>query len=127
MTVNAMRGVLSFGQQKAKIGEGGVFDPINVAYNKVRSPRVEMGLVEDNQLMPLQVGGVLRPTGAFKQGYFFGGDADIFPYISGSFGWLLKAALGACATTTGHAGSTVQVGVNTHVFGPKANDDGYQP
>ena len=127
MTVNAMRGLLSFGQQEAKIGEAGVFDPTKVAYNKVRSPRIEMGLVEDNQLMPLQVGGVLRPTGAFKQGYYFGGDADIFPYVSGSFGWLLKAALGAVTTTAGHAGETVVTGVNTHVFNPKSDDDGFQP
>lgn len=126
MTVPAQAGVVGFAHQNAKIGNAGSFAHLDHSFYKVLAPRINFGVMEDVQQMPLELGGKMRPTGIYKQQYLFGGDMDILPRL-GSFGLLLKAALGKVTTTADTFFGVANVGVNTHKFQQDETNVASQP
>lgn len=109
MTVTAQRGFLGYAPQNFKTTHGSYAAP--TAWYRHKAYNISLGTVEDNRQFPLEVGGVITPTGAFKAGSFFGGSAQITPRLEGDFGWLLYAAMG-----TASSGSGGEAGVYKHVF-----------
>jgi len=117
MSLPAQAGVFAFALQAAKIGRGGTFDPTAVTWHRAKAPAIAIGTIIDDQVFPLEVGGAIVPTGAFRQGVFFAGQATIHPRAEKIFGHLLKATLGAASSVTGvNWVGTTTVGVNTHIF-----------
>lgn len=128
MSLPAQGGILSYAVQPAKIGEGGVFDHTTLAWFKVRAPQVSVGAQQDQQIFPMETGGPLTPSGAFKQAKFFAGQADLIPRLENSFGWLLLGALGKASSVTGkNADGVTTTGVNTHIFSYDTALPSYQP
>lgn len=117
MSVSAQGSVFSFGLQMAKVGRDGLFDPSVVSYYQMRAPTIALGPVQDQQVMPLETGGPLVPSGAYKQMAMFGGQVDLIPRLEHSFGYLLKAVMGMASSVTGKDADAQTVsGVNTHLF-----------
>lgn len=128
MTISAQGGVFGYAEQDAMVGRNGTFDHTDLTWYKVRSPRVSVGTIQDQQVFPLEIGGVLTPDGAFKQQYFFAGDADLVPRLENSLGILLKGAMGQASSVTGkNADGGTSVGVNTHIFNYVAADNSSLP
>lgn len=117
MSIPAQSGIWSFAGQVAKIGTAGTFTASSHTWHKMRTPRVTMGPVQDQQVFPLEVGGEMVPQGAFKQALFYAGDVDIYPRLEDNIGWLLQAALGDVTTSTDEDSDGNSVtGLNTHLF-----------
>jgi len=117
MSVGAQGGIVSFGLQAAKIGKDGTFVPGNVSYYKFRAPRIGIGPIQDQQVMPLETGGPLVPSGSYKQMRMFGGQVDLIPRLENSFGLLLKALMGTASSVTNkNADGATATGANTHIF-----------
>jgi hypothetical protein len=116
-TVPSQAGIFSFAPQPVKIGTEFTFDENAVNWYKVRSPRVDLGTIQDQQIFPLEVGGIIVATGAYKQAHFFGGDIDMLPRLEGNFGYLLEALLGAVDTQADEDADGGSVtGLNSHFF-----------
>lgn len=116
-SIPAQSGQWSFAPQAAKIGRGGTFTVANYNWYRERVQRMAMGTIQGQQVFPLEVGGVIVPTGAYKDSQYFGGEVDTFPRLENTFGWLLEAALGTASSVTGvNAEGVVTTGVNTHIF-----------
>lgn len=92
MTVPSQAGIFGFGMQSAK----GV---VATEYFRHRASDINYGPVQDMRTFPLEVGGVLTPTGAYKGGVFMGGGASLMPRMEGDLGYLLKALMGSVTTT----------------------------
>jgi hypothetical protein len=107
MSVTGQASVLSFAPQPAAYYDD-AFNEAALDWHRVRTVRNAMTVIEDVQQMPLETGGPITPSGAFKQGVFYGGDADIIPRADGQFGWLLYAAMGDVTSE--------EVGVETGLF-----------
>jgi hypothetical protein len=116
MTVTAQRGSLSVGPQEAK---GTAADTLY----KLKTYDIDFGAVDDNRNVPLEVGGGLTPTGAFKAGTFVAGGARLTPRLEGDFGWLLYAAMGSASDVANYGG---EAGVYAHVF-RFATDESFLP
>lgn len=113
-----------FGLQAAKVGKDGTFDDSGISFYKLRTPRVSVGTIQDQQVFPPEIGGALTPNGAYKQMMFFGGDFDVIPRLETSIGVLLKAAMGDVTTTTdADYDGTAITGLNSHLF--KFASDGF--
>jgi hypothetical protein len=103
MTVSAQGGVFAFAMQTAK----GV---LPTYFYRHMAADINYGPVQDLRTFPLEVGGQLLPTGAYKAGVFMGGGATLNPRMENSFGYLLKGLLGrvdsgALLTTGSPSGS----------------------
>jgi tail tube protein len=117
VSLPAQGGILSYAVQPAKIGADGTFDASTLDWYKVRAPRIAIGPQQDQQVFPLETGGPLTPSGAFKQAKFFAGQVDLIPRLKDTFGWLLLGALGKASSVTGkNADGVTTTGVNTHIF-----------
>lgn len=116
MSIPSQGGVVSFALQTGKVGTG-TFDPSPLSYYKFRAPRAVLGTIQNQQTFPLELGGTIVPTGAYKSGHFFGGEVDVIPRIEKSLGFILKATMGA-ATTIANKDSDLNAvtGVYTHIF-----------
>lgn len=112
MTITAQGSVFSFAVQDAKVGAGGTFTTGDYDWYRHRALSIQMGTITDQRQFPLEAGGSIFPTGAFRQGQFFGGQAEIIPRLENSFGWLLLAACGNVSSITG----APVVGANRHIF-----------
>jgi hypothetical protein len=115
MTVTAQRGFLAYAPQNFKSTHNDYDAP--TAWYRHKAYNISLGTVEDNRQFPLEVGGVIVPTGAFKAGSFFGGAVQITPRLEDDFGWLLYAALGTASSS-----ETAESGVFKHVFKYGADD-----
>lgn len=121
MTIPTTGAVISLALQGNKYGDA-TFDPAVLAYHKMRVLESNTGAVQEQNLLPPEVGGTLNPQAAYKQALYFGGDTSFIPRLENSFGLLLKAALGTCVTTANHdyAGNAV-TGVHSHKFKQSPN------
>lgn len=88
---------------------------------KHRAVDINYGAVQDLRTFPLEVGGLITPTGAYKGGVFMAGGATIQPRLESDLGWLLKALMGDVSTSGPNP-----TGVYTHVF-QFGNDAGSLP
>src|SRR5579859_1593476 len=92
MTVSAAPGIFGFGIQSAK-------GTVATDYFRHRAADINYGPVQDLRTFPLEVGGILTPTGAYKAGVFMGGGATLQPRMEGDLGYLLKGLMGKVVTT----------------------------
>lgn len=90
---------------------------------RTRAPRVGLGVQDMTQTFPLETGGPIVPTGAFKAGQFGQGDVDLIPRAENFIGLLLYGALGAVETGADEVWDSAtnqfvagESGVNTHRF-----------
>jgi len=128
MSIASQGGIFSFAVQAAKVGKAGTFSHGDYDWYQMRAPRVAMGTVQQQTVLPPELGGVLTPTGAYKAGYFFAGDVDMLPRAEGDFGWMLLAAMGSVSTVTGvDEDANAVVGLNTHIFSFDPADPSGQP
>jgi hypothetical protein len=73
---------------------------------------VGLGINQDQGVFPPEVGGGVLPNGAYKSGYFSGGDFSMIPRLQNSLGYLFKAFAGAVAVT----GDYPETGIYHHEF-----------
>src|SRR3989442_11744215 len=120
MTVTGQKGLFAFGLQSDK-------GTLATDFYRHFVNDVNLGPVQDVRSFPLEVGSVVVPTGGYKAGVFMGGGATMQPRMAGSFGWILKALMGAASTSptstpnlTGvvHAGDPSVTGLLTLVGNP---------
>ncbi len=90
----------------------GAFNLSLLTYDRHRANDIDFGPVQDSRIFPLEVGGVITPTGAYKAGVYSAGGATILPRLDGTFGDLLLALLGQDTVTVNSPVS----GANTHDF-----------
>jgi len=92
MSTTGAAGILSYGMQSAK-------GAVATTFYRHRAADVNYGPVQDLRTLPLEVGGIPTPTGAYKAGVFLAGGATLHPRIEGDFGWLLKGLMGDVTTS----------------------------
>lgn len=119
MSVPAQGVTFSIAPQSAKVGDG-TFTVGSHNWYRFRVPTL-MGFGNQiQQVLPLEMGGVIVPTGAFKSGAFAAGQVDIIPRLENTIGYLLLGALGNVSSVTGArytaSGWQPQAGVNGHLF-----------
>lgn len=118
MTVTAQNGLFGFGVQSAK-------GTMASTWFRHRAVDINYGAMQDIRTFPLEVGGILTPTGAYKGGVFMAGGATLQPRLEGDLGWLLKAAMGD-ASTVGAGGTfdddASKAGTYDLASGTKVND-----
>ncbi len=117
MSVPAQGGLFGVALQAAKIGRDGTFANGDLDWYKMRAMRIGLGAVQDQQVFPPEVGGIIVPTGAFKQARFFAGDVVLIPRLEESIGLLLFGAMGdASSISNKNADGESITGLYTHVF-----------
>lgn len=92
--------------------DAGVFDPTKIVYLKHRAREITYDAENMQSVLPLEVGGDIEPTGAYKSGVAVGGGASILPRLQSDIGALLLGAFGKVTTAT----DTPVAGVNKHTF-----------
>lgn len=129
MTISSQSGIWSFAVQPSAFRDKvGGFDVDAINWYKYRTPRVTLGTIQDQQVFPLEVGGTIVPTGAYKQAQFYAGDVDILPRLENTIGLLLYGALGAVSSVTGvDVNGNAVAGVNTHTFSFKTGENAFLP
>lgn len=105
MTVLAQTGAFGWGIQTAK-------GTLATVWYRHKANDINFGTQQDLRTFPLEVGGGITPTGAYKGGAFIAGGATFQPRLEDQLGWMIKALMGAVATTP----DTPEVGVNEHIF-----------
>lgn len=93
------------------------FPMSSLSWVRMRAVEVSYGEMQMQDVLPLEVGGNITPTGAYKQGIAVGGGATVMPRLEGSIGHLLLAALGSSTTVVNNG-----VGVHTFTFGQNEID-----
>lgn len=121
MTVTASNAVFSFAPQANKIADG-TFNIASHTWYRHRGARVQMGTVQNQQPFPQEIGGLIVPTGMFKDGAYFAGSADVFPRLESTFGWLLYATMGNVSSVAGPEAGTYE-----HIFRYDPADTASQP
>ena len=117
MTVLAQTSEFGLGLQTAKgslAGEGGGAGSATNYWFRFKHLTSGFGPVEDNRISPLEIGGDVYPTGAYKAGVFGAGDVTLQPRLQDDIGWLLYAACGSVSTTANQP----ENGLYTHCFRP---------
>lgn len=76
--------------------------------------------MQDQALMPLELSGILTPTGGYKMGAYFVQEVDIIPRLEDDIGWLLYATLGNVSSVQNakytNAGWVTNTGAYGHYF-----------
>jgi len=116
MAVVAQAGILGFGPQAAKGS-----DVPTGSWFRHKATLADLAIMDDQRLGPPEVGGRPLPTIPYKAGVMVGGGLTIHPRLEGSIGYLLKAAVGYCTSTSG-SGS-----VKNHAFTLDPSNPGYIP
>lgn len=119
MSINAQSAVFSFAPQTAKIGDG-TFTVSAHNWYRFRTPSISGGGTQMQQMMPLEMGGPLVPSGVYKSGAAYASEVELVPRLENSLGYLLYAALGQVTTITGKqwtaSGGVTATGCNAHIF-----------
>ena len=89
--------------------DASTYNTSSITWHRMRATDISYGEMQMQDVLPMEVGGTMTPTGAYKQGVAVGGSATFMPRVERSIGVLLLAALG-------NANTTVSGGVATHVF-----------
>jgi len=113
MSLTAAAGIFGFGPQSGKES------PATTFYRH-RAVDVDLSIMDDTRLGPLEVGGTPVPTFPYKAGYAVQGGASIQPRLEDTLGWLLYAAIGDVTSTP------VSGGIYDHEFALAA-DPSYVP
>lgn len=92
------------------------FDKASLTWYRLRAREIDYGEMQMQDIIPLEIGGTMTPTGAYKQGVAVGGVIQTMPRIETSIGVLLTAALGL--DTLANPAS----GVYTHTFTFQSNE-----
>jgi len=92
------------------------FNRNQLTWWRLRTREVDYGESQMQETIPLEVGGTMTPTGAYKSGVAVAGGAQIMPRLQDSIGVLLLAALGKATTTN------PSTGVGQHVFTFQTNE-----
>lgn len=93
MPVAAQPSILSFAPQTAKVGDG-TFNVASHNWRQFRAPSITGGTMQGQGVLPLETGGPMTPSGAYKTGASGALEADIIVRLKGEIGYLLEAALG---------------------------------
>lgn len=92
MAVTAQAGIFGFGPQSEMGSEASLFW-------RHKATTIDMGVLDDIRVGPLEIGSGPFPTFPYKAGYIVGGGVEMQPRLEDSIGWLLYAAMGECVTT----------------------------
>lgn len=115
-------------QPGGKQGDSVAFVPGDHEYWKIPTVTEGIDAIKNVNPFPQEQIGKLVPTGAFVD--FIGGVGSIslIPRLEGTFGFILKAALGDASSSANTLwNGTVQAGVNAHVFTFDLSDHGNLP
>jgi hypothetical protein len=112
MAVTAQAGIFGFGPQGAK-------DQIATTFHRHKAINLDLGMMDDSRLGPMEIGSGPFPTFPYKAGYTVAGGAELLPRLANTFGWLLYAALGDVDS------ALVETGVYDHTFVPLDTDLSY--
>lgn len=116
-SVPAAAGDFGFTLQPAKIGDGGTFTPASYTWTRSEAVSARIDLIDGDNILPPEVSPIISPKGAYKDGYFGAGQADILPRMQMALGVLLFGLMGAVSSVTGKdADGNAVSGVNTHIF-----------
>lgn len=116
-SVPAAAGDFGFALQNAKVGEGGTFNAASYTWYRADPVSARIDLIQGDQNLPPEVRPTITPIGAFKDGLFGAGQADLIPRMEHGLGILLFGLMGAVSTVTGvNADGDSVAGVNTHIF-----------
>lgn len=96
--------------------DASVFAKTALTWVRLRSRDVDYADNQMQEVIPLEIGGTLTPTGAYKAGVNVQGGAQVMPRLESSLGVLLLATLGKVVTTNPSAG------VYQHVFTFQTNE-----
>lgn len=105
MAVTAQAGIFGFGPQ-------GAMEQAATQFWKHKATTVDLGVLDDIRVGPLEIGSGPFPTFPYKAGYVIGGGVELQPRLEDSIGWLLFATLGA------HSVGAATDGVYPHTFKP---------
>jgi hypothetical protein len=122
MTVPAQSSIFSLALQPNKVGEA-VYDESDYTWFRTRAPSIAMGTQQMQEVFPLETGGPIVPTGAFKSAQFAAGDVTMIPRLKEFVGLVLYALCGNITSqadavwdsATDAFASTV-TGANAHRF-----------
>lgn len=120
MAVPAQKAVWGIAPQAAKIGSGSTVDVTALDWYRYRVPTVTGRGMQDEAVMPLELGGPLVPTGGYKTGAYFVQEVDIIPRLENTLGWLLYATLGNVSSVADKKyndhGWVTNTGAKGHLF-----------
>lgn len=89
-------------------------------WRKFRVPSITGGGMQNQANLPLELGGTLVPTGAYKAGAFLRQAIDIIPRLENTLGYLLYATMGAVSSVDASrytaSGWVAQAGIKGHLF-----------
>lgn len=96
--------------------DASVYNRAALTWWRLRSRDIDYADNQMQEVIPLEVGGTLTPTGAYKAGVNVQGGAQLMPRLQDSLGILLLATLGKSAT------SVPSSGVGQHIFTFQSNE-----
>lgn len=118
-SIPAQGTVWSIAPQAGRLGDANI-DVSTHSWYRYRVARVTGGPMQDQQTLPLELSGVLVPTGGFKSGAYWAQEVDLIPRLEDSIGWLLLAVTGSVSSVAGQkygpSGWTTFTGADGHVF-----------
>jgi len=105
MATTAQAGIFGWGPQSA-------MESAATQYWRHKATNIDLGILDDIRVGPLEIGSGPFPTFPYKAGYVIGGGVDMQPRLEDSLGWLLYAHLGS------HSVGAAVDGVYPHTFVP---------
>lgn len=128
MSVSAQLGDFGFAIQPSKVGRTGTYTGSGYKWYRMDPLTVRMDIIQGDQVLPPEVSPDIVPKGAYKDGYFGAGQADLIPRLQNSFGALLWGLMGNASSVTGKDTDGVSAtNVNTHIFSYNPSDKADQP
>lgn len=122
-SVPAQTSVWSIAPQPSGAFGTGTFNSTQIAalnWRKYRVVTITGRGMQDQAVMPLELGGVLTPTGGYKSGAYFVQEVDLIPRLEDSLGYLLYGTLGSVSSVGGSkygaAGWSTNSGATGHLF-----------
>lgn len=120
MGVAAQGSVWSIAPQASGMLGDAAFVVGDHTWYKYRVPSITGGGMQNQANLPLELGGTLVPTGAYKAGAFLRQAVDIIPRLENSLGYLLYATMGAVSSVSASrytaSGWVSQTGIKGHLF-----------
>jgi hypothetical protein len=124
MSVTAQSSVFSVAVQAAKVGSANIINVAGQDWYRTRAPRIGIGSQQMQETFPLETGGPIVPTGAFKSGQYPEGDVELIPRAEEFLGILLHGAVGLTESAvdsvydpaTETLDAATYTGVNSHRF-----------
>lgn len=122
MTVPAQSSIFSLALQPEKVGDAD-FDVSDYTWYRTRAPQISVGTQQMQEVFPLETGGPIVPTGAFKSMQFTAGTVAMIPRLEEFIGLIFYAMTGriesdtdASWNTSTNAFASDVTGANAHRF-----------